>query len=148
MADPPAHRSFEKPRREEEEQEEEKAGDREAEGSHGDEDFWKALDWSDTLDDEPKALRPRLTSVVSPSLSPTPSPGFTPRASSSSSVSSQRSSAPRPAPALGPGRGLGRRAQSPSRAALCHGLVLTTLCVHSRSARAHARATPGGGAVP
>ncbi|XP_023476875.2 glutamate-rich protein 6 isoform X1 [Equus caballus] len=91
MADPPAHRSFEKPRREEEEQEEEKAGDREAEGSHGDEDFWKALDWSDTLDDEPKALRPRLTSVVSPSLSPTPSPGFTPRASSSSSVSSQRS---------------------------------------------------------
>ncbi|XP_012585590.1 PREDICTED: glutamate-rich protein 6 [Condylura cristata] len=38
-----------------------------------DETFWKALDFSDD-DEDAKAFRPRLTSVVSPSLSPTPPP--------------------------------------------------------------------------
>ena len=96
---------------EEEEEEDEAAADREKElalhGRFSEEYLWKLLAFGDGNEEEWKALRPRLASVVSPSLSPTPTlsrtPSLkwsrTPAASESapSSTSSQKSTAPRPA---------------------------------------------------
>ncbi|KAJ8786131.1 hypothetical protein J1605_006565 [Eschrichtius robustus] len=66
---------------EEEEEEDEAAAGREELALHGtfsEEYLWKLLAFGDGNEEEWKALRPRLASVVSPSLSPTPTLSRTP----------------------------------------------------------------------
>ncbi|XP_057593781.1 glutamate-rich protein 6 [Hippopotamus amphibius kiboko] len=120
-----SHRSFRKPEKEQGQEEEEdeevdmegeeeeeeaeaeaaeaeaEAEDQEVHGRFSEEYFWKLLDFGDGNEEDWKALRPRLASVVSPSLSPTPTLSRTPSLmwsqtpvsseSAPSSISSQKS---------------------------------------------------------
>lgn len=98
-----SHHSFKKP--EEEYEEDAAAADQDA--GFSEESLWKLLAFGDGTEEEWKAFRPCLASVVSPSLSPTPTLSRTPSLkwsqtpvaseSAPSSTSSPKSTAPRPA---------------------------------------------------